>query len=230
MTVTIGQVISRARSTLNDEGVTKRWADITMVEYLSDGQRELVTIRPEAYPKTAVIDLIAGTRQSLPADGLALIAATRNMGLAGNVPGRAVREVTRAVIDALIPNWHADDVSPVVSEVVYDDREPRAFYVHPPQPGGDQAVRGSLEATYGATPPELAIAAGGALTNPIVVPDVYLPALASYVVYRALAREASGQQIGKAERHYAVFQGLVEGRTISEQRMNPDAEQDRGRR
>ncbi len=53
--------------------------------------------KPNASVKNTAQALVAGTRQSLPVDGVQLLAVVRNL------PGPAVRIVMRKILDALCP-------------------------------------------------------------------------------------------------------------------------------
>ena len=84
---------------------------------------------------------MAGTRQSLPPDGVQLLDVVRNL------PGRAVRIVMREILDAQLPDWHSDAATTVVKHFCYSEQNLKTFYVYPPNTG-----TGTVELVYSAAP------------------------------------------------------------------------------
>lgn len=66
---TARDVISRARQLINDVASNfvagLRWSDAELLQWLTDGQREIVRIKPEANPITDIFDVVAHPRQRL---------------------------------------------------------------------------------------------------------------------------------------------------------------------
>lgn len=177
MSTTAQQIVDRAQVTLVDvAGV--RWPDAELLSAVSDAQREICAVRLDAYTKLANIPLVAGTRQSLPADGLLLVELTRNMG-SGSTPGAALRKVPRQLMDAQTPGWHTTTPAAVASDYTYDPLTPKTFYVYPPSTGSVQ-----VEALYGALPPAMA-----ALTDTLSIDDTYAIPVLDYVLYRAFLKD-----------------------------------------
>ena len=165
-----------------------RWAISEWLGWLNDGQREIAIMRPSAYSKITNIPLVAGTRQTLPADAVAFVEFMRNMGVGGAVPGLAARKVTRRLMDSQTPNWHSQTQSAVVQHCIFEPLSPKTFYVYPPSLGTTQA-----EVLYEASPPDVATVAGV-----ISLDDVYANALLDYLLYRAYSKDS--EFIGNAER------------------------------
>ena len=186
-TILASATIGKAKILVQDTS-TVRWQDAEWLGWLNDGQREIAIIRPSAYTKIASIPLVAGTRQTLPADGVAFVEFMRNMGVGGATPGRAARKVTRRLMDAQTPNWHSQTQSAVVQQYVYEPMSPKTFYVDPPSNGTTQA-----EVLYEASPPDVAT-----LSSVIALDDVYANALLDYLLYRAYSKDS--EFIGNAER------------------------------
>jgi len=103
-------VLTRVRLLLQDpDGV--RWLDAEQFQWLTDGQRAIVVVRPDASAKNAEIELVAGSKQTLPDDGLRLLDVVRNVPVTAvnsttQTGGRAVRLVDREVLDSQDPSWH----------------------------------------------------------------------------------------------------------------------------
>ena len=105
-------ILSRVRNILQDNtGV--RWTDGEMFDYLSDAQREIANLRPDATATHANVQLATGTEQTIPTDGLRLIKVVRNMsGTATDATGaRAIRYVDIETLNISDPNWHDPTVA-----------------------------------------------------------------------------------------------------------------------
>lgn len=198
-TITAQSIIDKAEATLFDDA-NVRWSVPELLAHLNDGQRELVAQKPDAGAVNAVLTLAAGTKQVLPAGGIQLLKAVRNMGLDGTTPGRAITPASMETLDRVRPNWHADTASAEVRHYLFDPRDPKTFYVTPPQP----TPAGKIEAVYAATPADVA-AAG----NPITIDDIYATALYYFILARAHAKETPGADTGKAAGYYNLFLGVL---------------------
>ena len=74
---------------------------------INSALQALVSYRPDAASYTTMMLLVAGTRQTLPSDGVRLLKVIRNRGQSGlSDAGRAIRKADMLVQDALIPDWH----------------------------------------------------------------------------------------------------------------------------
>lgn len=193
-------IIDAAAFTLQDSGNTT-WTRLELLGYLNDGQRDTCVVKPDAYVKTTTVPLVAGTRQELPEDGAAFIRVVRNMGVDGQTPGRAPRAFSIQTMDLQHPNWHIDPTSPLVMEYGHDEREPKAFYVSPPQP---LAGQGRVDVVYAAVPPDLADE-----NSAVVLAPIYKTALIHYVCYRAYLKQGELQNNGDAIAHRAEFLALL---------------------
>lgn len=191
MTVLASSIVTRVRSALidnGDNGAPQRWPDADLLRYMSDGQRTIVAAIPRASSKVAVISLVAGTRQSIPADGHCLLSAIRNMGVGGSTPGASVMLEPRAILDAQYLTWHSDTATASVVAYTFDMSDQAGFFVYPPSLGTSK-----LEINYSVLPPELA-----ATTDPLTIKEIYQTALYDYVMYRAHQKDsdyAGGQAV-----------------------------------
>lgn len=193
MALTAANVITRAQDIIQDTtGV--RWPEAELLRYLNDGRREICIVRPDLYATNAVQTLVAGTKQSIPADGSRFLDGIRNIN-ADDTPARAVRIVEREILDAQLPDWHTAAAG-TIKHFMFDERTPRVFYVYPQAAAGQK-----LEIAYARTPTEITNTATE-LTNE----DVYAGALTDYVCYRAFSKDA--EYAGNGERamaHYQMF-------------------------
>lgn len=206
-TITTAAVVERASNLLNDT-TNVRWAIPELLMWISDAQREICLYKPDACVKTQVLNLVTGTKQMLPSDGVTLLDITRNMGTTGTVPGRSVRLVTREILDAQLPDWHNSTAAAEVKHYTHDRQNQKIFYVYPPQPAVSQ---GSLEISYSAIPSELTI------NDTITVDDTWQSTLINYTLYRAYSKEAEytvNPQLAAA--YYQAFIALLTGKTQAE--------------
>lgn len=202
MSIAAQAIIRRCVETLQDP-TSIRWPVPELVRYLNDGQREVVMYRPDAMVTSATITCVAGSKQTLPANGAKLIDVVRNARVGGT--RRAVRMVNREILDAQTPGWHALAGQDDVLHFMYDPRDPRVFYVYPPA-----TINTQLDIVYAAYPTDIAEPADGSLytavTGNISLPDIYGNVLQDYILYRAYSKDSEYAGNGqRAQAHYAAF-------------------------
>jgi len=213
MAITAQSIIDRVRIQLIDEGVTKRWSDAELLKWLSDGQRTIVSVSPGNSSITDTIPLVSGTKQLIPADGHMLLSIIRNNSSDGNNPGRAVRIVSREILDAQNPNWHTATASATAQNYIFDPQEPTKFYVYPPNTGA-----GYLDVVYSVLPTDMT-----STTATLVVQDIFQTALFDYVMFRAHQKDsdfAAGQ--GLAATYLQLFMAAVGARDTGILGSNPN--------
>lgn len=213
-TITVNSIIEKAQIILQDAtGI--RWPNAELLGWLNDGQREIVLLKPNAFVKNQSVQLAAGTKQALPSDGVQLIDVVRNMGTDGTTAGRAIRIVTREILDSQTPDWHSSTPSNVVKHYSYTLFDPKTFYVYPPQPTTN---RGWAEIIYGAAPTEAAL--GGVIT----LDDIYQTVLVDYILYRAYSKDAEyAADQASAAKHQQAYLAALTGKANVELGVNPNS-------
>jgi len=183
-----------------------RWPDAEKLLYLNAGQRQTVIFKPDAYTLSEVYRLVAGTKQGVP-DGtnafqtpaaatikecIQLIRIVRNMGTTGLVAGSAITPIGMEMMDAYDPDWHSATAAAVVKNYIYNDDDPRHFYVTPPQPTG-AAAQNFVEAVFSAVPADVVAVVGPPITYAaaITLSDVYKDILINYILFRCYAKDAA---------------------------------------
>jgi hypothetical protein len=210
-TVTAKTIIDKATIQLIDL-TNIRWTRDELLSWLNDGMRQIVLIQPSASSTTVSKQLASGTRQSIPTNGWLLLSVYRNMGTNGTTPGRAIRIVSREIIDSFNPNWHTDTAKAEVRNYIYTDQDQTAFYVYPPNTGTQY-----IELNYSAQITDLT-----AETQPIPIFDIFQSALVDYILYRACSKDAEyapGLQL--AQGYMTTFVAAIQGKTASEITSNP---------
>lgn len=211
-TITVSSVLSRCAVLLQDP-TNIRWPQSELLDWLNDGQREIALYKPNAFVKNQSTLLTAGTKQSLPADGVSLVDVVRNMGTSGTTPGSAIRAVAREILDSQTPDWHSAAQSTAVKHFVYSVLDPKNYYVFPPSNG-----TGRVEIIYVAAPSD------ATLVSTITLDDIFVTALVNYILYRAYSKDAEfAANAGAASSYLQAFQGLLAGKTGAETGSNPNA-------
>lgn len=200
MPTTAQSIIRRCVETLQD-AVSVRWQVNELVRYLNDGQREIAIHRPDATRLFAAQPLLAGSRQSIPTTGTKLIEIIRNS--TGNK--RAIRQVSRDILDAQSPGWHNMTGVTEVIHFTYDPREPTTYYVYPPAADGAM-----VDIVFSAIPTDITEPADGSLytavSGNISVADIYSNALQDYILYRSFTKDSTYAGNGaRAAAHYTQF-------------------------
>jgi len=214
-TTQVNNIVSRA-GTLIQDATNVRWPQAELLDWLNDGQREVVLHKPEASVKNVSVSLTTGsTKQTIPTDGILLLDVTRNMGSGGSTPGNAIRLTTREVLDAQKPTWHTDaNALGYVQHYIYDTRDPKTFYVYPKAP----ATAWYAEVVYSAAPTDCSL--GGT----IQIDDIYANALLDYVLYRAYSKDAEyAANANLAIAHYQAFANAIGLKTQNDMSRNPNA-------
>jgi hypothetical protein len=211
-TITAQAIINKAAIQLTDIGNT-RWTRAELLDWLNQGQKQIVVMSPSATNKVSTIQLTAGTRQSIPSDGWTLLELIRYMGTDGTKPGRAIRVTSRELIDSFNPNWHADAKSAVPKHYIFDAQDQTVFYVYPPNNG-----QGYVQLNYSPVPPMIT-----SESTVISVSDTFEPPLLDYILYRACSKDAEyapGLQL--AAGYLQTFMAAMQIKQTSELSNNPN--------
>lgn len=196
MAETVGGVIERAKRILQERGDGIRWTVEELVAWLNEAYVIVAIQRPDAHSKLAMISLVAGARQEIPADGLRL------MDVLSTEQGRAIRASERRTLATMRPNWMNERASLATEFFVFDERMPREFWVYPPAKAGAR-----VEASYVAKPASHTVAD---MASSLSVSERYAPALLDLVLYRAFSKDAENPaNLSRAQMHYrAAMEGI----------------------
>lgn len=226
-TITGANIISRVQDTLQDT-TSVRWPEAELLRYINDAQREIVNMKPEASATTANVQLVTGTKQTLPTGGLRLIKVTRNMSdTSGGATGkRAIRIVDIDILNTQEPDWNDPTVSgdaahgTNVKHYVFDPDDPKKYYVYP-------GVSGSayVEIVYSKSPTDLS-----GTSSTIDVDDIFGNAIIDFVLFKAYLKDS--EYAGNAQRssqHYQLFVNSLGAGTQSQNIINPNFDYAGGR-
>ncbi len=213
-TITGQSLITTALTLLLDpSGV--RWTRTELLGYLNQGQREAVIHRPEVCTKnTSQLLAPSTTKQSLPDEAVSLVDVVRNMGVDGTVSGRAIRLVSRDLLDLQVPNWHSmANTTGDIRHYMFDPRDPKHYYIYPKAP----ATAWYVELVYSANP--VNTNDSGAV---IGMDDIYANALVDYMLYRAYSKDSEYASPTLAAAHYETFLRALGAKTASDIQRNPN--------
>jgi hypothetical protein len=221
-TLTGANLISRIQDTLQDTtGV--RWVSAELLRYINDAQREVVNFKPASAADHSNIQLATGTEQSIPDVAMSLIKVVRNMSATGGsaTGGRTIRLVDVDILDSMEPDWHSASVTgdathgSIIKHYVYDQDDPRRFYVYPGVKSGSNAY---VELVTARSPTDLS-----ATSSTIYIDDVYGNALIDYVLFRCYMKDSEfAGNAQRASQHYQLFMNSVSTGVSASNLINPN--------
>ncbi|MDC9527612.1 hypothetical protein PSH54_19220 [Pseudoalteromonas sp. Angola-30] len=197
--VSSNEILMRVNKLLNDPNFT-RWTKEELLNYLNDAQRAIVLRRPDSYTvDTDDFTCVEGTKQLLPVDALKLIDVTRNES------GKAIRgPYNRQVLDDNYDTWYAGKESSEVELYIYDERNPKTFYVYP---GVIADVK--LTLVYSKAPPAISLADNEA-GEVIALDDIYVNAIIEWILYRSYMKDAEyAANPNKSQMHMNAFKSQL---------------------
>ncbi len=198
---TAQNIVDEVRGELNDEVTSNfRFSNADMLTFVNAGQREIVTLLPEAN----IIEVLAHsivfdkqTRHIIPADGIKFIKVSGNYDAVNTQRGPSVRRVDRDALDGTWEHW-AEGLGADVREwpnvpgfqeihttvrfehYFHDPREPTIYYLYPASDGTDE----DISLVYCQLPADLT-----GLGDTFALDDQYQNAMVEYVLYRCLSRD-----------------------------------------
>lgn len=194
--ISVSEIIERVSDLLldKDRGSLARWPDDELIRWINDSRMAIITRKPSACAKVAVVTLSQGSLQQSPTDMYLLLDISRNMGENKATPGRSVRRTDRQNIDDLDPYWHMTS-GDEVTQFTYDERTPKVFYVYPPA-----TTSMSLEIMYSFVP-----VAVSSINDNLNMDIENIDAIVNYVAYRAKSKDSEYANAGEAAAYYTAF-------------------------
>lgn len=208
------EIMDRAQRLIQD-ATNVRWPLVELLIWLNDAQREIVLQKPSALSVSRVLNLVQGTWQTLPTDALSLLKINRNISAVdvetgARTGGKAIRIVSRDVLDSQQADWHTSDsthFSPTVKHYIYDEEDAKSFYVFPGNDG-----TGKVEAVLSCMPEPIEIDSGDeaeaieSYEIEIGLDAVYANAILDFICYRCYSKDAQyTANMQRAVAHYQQF-------------------------
>lgn len=197
---------------LDDEHI--RWPVAEIIRWGNEAMGAILNRHPQAFSRTVVMSLAAGTKQEIPEGGVSLLDVVRNMAADGVSPGSAIRRSDRQQLDDADPNWHLIKPKSAVRQFMHDDRLPTVFYVYPPVNAG---VKAEIVHTF--------------LPDQVAETDVsgefdcrreYTEAVVNYVCYRCLSKDADFANGQVAAAYYQAFEAALGVKTQAQMAASPN--------
>ena len=209
MAFKVNDAINRVRTLLQDRddgGI--RWKNEELLSWFNEACAEIARLYPEASAKNEVVQLLAGTKQSIPTGGTVLMQIVRNF-TTKDVAGRAIKLVDREIMDRENPDWHMATPSSVALRYMFEPLDPLHFYVYPPQPSVSQ---GYLELVYSAVPDVVLLAANDEIPDEkLPLPDIYLSQMVNYICFRGYQKNLNdADSLGRSAEFYQLFMGGIQ--------------------
>jgi hypothetical protein len=170
-------VINRVRVLLNDDGT--RWPNSELFYWISDAQRLIGLVRPDAVSALATVSLSAGSKQVIPSGMTRLLDVLHNVNSLDGTPTRSIKITDRDQLETQDPNWQTKTKKKEVRQYIFDPRTPTTYFVTPPNDG-----TGWVELLCQAAPVEVTDT-----TTDLVLQDIYLETAVNYVMYRAYSKD-----------------------------------------
>lgn len=211
-------VINQVRQTLNDPNAVV-WSNTVLINALNEALQALVSYRPDAASYTAMMLLVAGTRQTLPSDGVRLLKVIRNKGVSGlSDAGRAIKKGDLYIQDNINPEWHSETGRSPVKEYYYDPLLPKEFYVYPPAPVSPQI---GIDISYVRVLPTIT-----QITDTFPVDDYFAPAVQEWMLYSCWrGDDEQSPNYSAAQSHLQAFFNLLQVKSGADVAVLPKAKE-----
>lgn len=150
--ITGQSIVDRAETILQDTTNT-RWPADELFNWLNDGQREVVMLKPDVNTTVAVVtdgsNLTADvTKQQIPPAGLMLVDVTRNT----TGDEKSIRRIDRKILDDQRETWHAETPVANPKHWMFDERNPKYYYLYPAPTDAS-----NIEIVYASAPNDVAV-------------------------------------------------------------------------
>lgn len=210
----INAILNQVAEILQDTGFTT-WTTAQLIGALNTACKMVCNYRPDAHTTESDVTLVEGTGQSLPAVAQRLVDVLHN-GDSAN-PGPALRLVDKKTKDQMEPGWHAEQKAATFYEVVYDERNPKRFYISPPANNTSPKIR----VIVSTVPTDIAGNADVATTDfPLI--EKYAPPVQEFMLYLAMSRDSERTPNGqRAAYHLNNFYNMLGVKTRSDNNNSP---------
>lgn len=138
-------IVNSARRTLRDDFAQSRThSDPAFVDYIQRAVVFIANADSSASVTTGVIDLVAGSLQSLDERGIRILNIFHNnlgrsvkklVGSRRYSGQQVVKLLPLSTLNAQIPNWSAAKESAIVANAAFNDDDPVSFITYPPNDG-----------------------------------------------------------------------------------------------
>lgn len=207
-TIKIVDVIAQAETIIQDKTNT-RWPKQEWLDWFNGAVLAVIGLRPDANIGNSAVTLDPDTAmQSIPPDGLKLINVLCNVDT-----GNQIRRIDKRMLDDQVDNWYTQTGSDV-EHYVYDDRDPKTFWVYPNVTGTH-----NVRIIYSRAPEKVEINDDSFDGNQTVLPidDSYMNPILDFMLYRAYSKDADyANNAQRAIGHLEAFRMALGEKTQSD--------------
>jgi hypothetical protein len=210
MSFTANDYVLDAAELYADTAYARIDADV-WIKYLNAGIRALILVRPDAGVVTESVQLVAGTKQTIPTAALRLLDISVNQGTDGSTPGKIISPSKREHINYSNLLWQAGSGETYVENFTYDANTPNIYYVTPPVSTTTDVY---VEMSTSQLPTTLT-----AIGNTVGVNDIFFEPLVQYMLYKAYSGDDESVEFQKAQTYFQNFFNLlgIEGKASQAQ-------------
>lgn len=200
----------RLSNILNDDDMI-RYTFAERIDWMNEAVVAIATRQPQSQTVTGHLQLDDGCKQIMPQEAVKLLEVRNNLNGDGS-EGPAITQTTLTEMDAAAPGWRTGIKKPVVRQFMFDDRDPKRFWVWPP------VVSGSLiDITYIRLPEPITE------SDPALpIPDEYAEAVLNFVAYRCTLKDSEYANGNTAAGFYQAFLAALGMKEESEMKASPN--------
>ncbi|WP_022667915.1 DUF6682 family protein [Desulfospira joergensenii] len=174
---------------LNDTGQIF-WEKETLFKYTTEAQNACILLGVDANIVTSDFNLAQSSRQVLPSGGI------RFVDIEGNVGGGPVTRVKKQTMDECCPGWQSETTDSEIEHFLFDEEQPMVFWVYKkPSVNTLQVLLSFAQAAPLIT----------SMEDPLVLSDIYVPAVKEYILWRCFSQEDENTAIAVANQHLSNF-------------------------
>lgn len=179
-TLTLGYMVDLVEKKAQDEGN----ADFDVSELVglyNMTLRLICSLVPRAYTLTESWQMVSGSLQAIPSNGIKLVDILKNMGTDGLTEGNGISLVDHEAMRKLVPNWSSETAAQEIQHYMRLADMDARFYVYPPSDG-----TGYIQGIFSATPPTVVYDVAGVWQNArIPLSDEFVPAIPDGMLFHA---------------------------------------------
>lgn len=207
--MTAQEIETAVRRLLIDQGGTPQYSTSYILDLINEATPAILSLKPTALTSTETVDLSSGVRQSLPAGAIYLHDVIANAD-----SSMVIRKVEESQLDVFQSNWRSVSFTSSVEHYMYDETDPRAFQVYPPNNGsGEVLVRVTK------IPTKL-----GDINDTVPLKDDFMPAYIYYVMYRIMDADSDEMNNeNRADKCYARFAEALGVKIQNRMNYSPNA-------
>lgn len=218
MATTVRQLINTVKLTLQEERNTDgiRWTNSELIDYLNDAYKFVAENEPEAFAENSEFECVNGSRQELPPNAVTLINIVRNI----DGRRRAINPIDGETLNAVRPDWQDENATKEQELFIYDDWNPKVFYVYPP------ALEGSmLEIVVSINTPKHTTRHYDDGETTLALDDRFYPPIMNYILHRSFDKDADNQNnMSRAMQYLQTAYSAMGQKLQNTARTSPNAE------